>query len=241
MKTKKSFVTIGEVVEKFKKFYPDISTSKIRFLESKGLIEPKRTPGRYRVFSKEDIVKINFILRMQKEFYLPLEAIKEKLNSLDFKLDLENKENKDIIKQLRLYAEDSSLQGNKNETIPIYSLMKKLKIDKSFIDELVENNIIILEDIDGQSFINSSEIEIVKIITGFLKYGIRPKNLKFFENFYFREASFIQQIVLPVLMSESSGSFKKANEIVIELEELISSFRILMVKRENRLFLEKYK
>ena len=240
MKTKKSFVSIGEIVEKFKKFYPDISASKIRFLESKGLIEPKRTQGKYRVFSKEDIIKINFILRMQKEYYLPLEAIKEKLNSLDFKLDLENKENKDIIKQLKLYMDDS-LQGYKSEFISIYDLMKKLKIEKSFIDELVENNIIILEEIDGQYFIKSSDIEIIKIVIEFLKFGIRAKHLRFFENFSFRESSFIQQIVLPVLMSESSGAFKKANEIVMELEELIASFRMLMVKRENRLFLEKYK
>ncbi|MCL4386654.1 MAG: MerR family transcriptional regulator [Actinobacteria bacterium] len=240
MKTKKSFVTIGELVEKFKKFYPDISASKIRFLESKGLVEPKRTPSKYRVFSKEDIIKINFILRMQKEYYLPLEAIKEKLNSLDFKLDLENKENKDIIKQLKLYMDDS-LQSYKSESISIYDLMKKLKIEKSLIDELVENNIIILEDIDGQYFIKSSDIEIVKIVIEFLKFGIRPKHLRFFENFSFRESSFIQQIVLPVLMSESNEAFKKANEIVMELEKLIASFRTLMVKRENRLFLEKYK
>ena len=80
MKTKKSYITISELVTKFKKYYPDISASKIRFLESRGLIEPKRTPSKYRIFTKEDILKINFILKMQKDYYLPLEAIKEKLN-----------------------------------------------------------------------------------------------------------------------------------------------------------------
>jgi DNA-binding transcriptional MerR regulator len=238
MKTKKSFITISELVVKFKKFYPDISASKIRFLESRGLIEPKRTPSKYRIFTKEDILKINFILKMQKDYYLPLEAIKEKLNSLDFKLDYENK---DIMKQLKLDMDNGEESGYRSEFISVYELMQRLKLEKSFIDELVENNIIFFEEIEGQYFLRTGDMEIIRLVMEFLKYGIHAKNLKFFENFSSRESSFIQQIVFPILMSDSSGSFKKANEIIIEMEDLISKFRSLMVKRENRLFLEKYK
>ncbi|MHB1377630.1 MAG: transcriptional regulator FtsR [Candidatus Humimicrobiaceae bacterium] len=238
MKTKKSFITISELVEKFKKFYPEISASKIRFLESKGLIEPKRTPSKYRIFTREDILKINFILRMQKDYYLPLEAIKEKLNSLDFKLDYENK---DIMKQLKLEMDNEESPVYKGEFISVYELMQKLKLKKSFIDELVENNIIFFEEIEGQSYLRTSDMEIIRQVLEFLKYGVHAKNLRFFENFSSRESSFIQQIVFPILMSENSGSFKKASEIITELEDLLSKFRALMVKRENRLFLEKYK
>lgn len=240
MKTKKNYLSIGEVVEKFKKFYPNISTSKIRFLESKGLITPKRTNSNYRCFSKEDILKINFILKMQKEYYLPLQAIKEKINSIDFKSGLENKESKDIIKQLKLSVDDE-FTNYENEIISVFDLMKKFKVDKSFIDELVENNIIYIDEADGQYLVKGEDIEIVRLVQEFLKFGIRPKNLRFFENFSFRESSFIQQIVLPILKSENTDSFKKATEVVNELEELISKFRNLMVKRENRLFLDRYK
>jgi len=239
MKTKKSFVTISELVTKFKKFYPDISSSKIRFLESKGLIEPKRTSSKYRIFTKEDILKINFILRMQKDYYLPLQAIKEKLNSLDFRLDSENT---DIMKQLKLNMDDGgSTLGYKGDLISVYELIKRLKVEKSFIDELVENNIIFFEEIEGQYFLKTSDMELIRLVIEFLKFGVHAKHLKFFENFSSRESSFIQQIVFPILMSDSSGSSKKASEIIAELEDLISKFRSLMVKRENRLFLEKYK
>ncbi|MHB1253344.1 MAG: transcriptional regulator FtsR [Candidatus Humimicrobiaceae bacterium] len=238
MKTKKSFITISELVVKFKKFYPDISASKIRFLESRGLIEPKRTSSKYRIFAKEDIIKINFILRMQKDYYLPLEAIKEKLNSLDFKLEYENK---DIMKQLKLDMNNREALGYKSEFISVYDLMQRLKLEKSFIDELIENNIIFFEEIEGQYFLRASDMEIIRLVMEFLKYGVHAKHLRFFENFSSRESSFIQQIVFPILMSNSSGSFKKASEIIIELEDLISKFRSLMVKKENRLFLEKYK
>ena len=239
MKTKKSFVTISELVAKFKKFYPDISASKIRFLESKGLIEPKRTSSKYRIFTKEDILKINFILKMQKEYYLPLQAIKEKLNSLDFKLEYENA---DIMKQLKLNMDKGETPlGYKGDFISVYELAQRLKIEKSFIDELVENNIIFFEEIEGQYFLRTSDMEIIRLVLEFSKYGVHAKHLRFFENFSTRESSFIQQIVFPILMSDSSGSFKKASEIITELEDLISKFRSLMVKRENRLFLEKYK
>lgn len=239
MKTKKSFVTISELVAKFKKFYPDISASKIRFLESKGLIEPKRTSSKYRIFTKEDILKINFILKMQKEYYLPLQAIKEKLNSLDFKLEYENA---DIMKQLKLNMDNGETPlGYKGDFISVYELAQRLKIEKSFIDELVENNIIFFEEIEGQYFLRASDMEIIRLVLEFSKYGVHAKHLRFFENFSTRESSFIQQIVFPILMSDTSGSFKKAGEIIAELEDLISKFRSLMVKRENRLFLEKYK
>ena len=175
---------------------------------------------------------------MQKDYYLPLEAIKEKLNSLDFKLDYQNK---DIMKQLELDMKNLEAPGYKSEFISIYELMQRLKLEKAFIDELVENNIIYFEEIEGQYFLRASDMEIIRLVIEFLKYGVHAKHLKFFENFSSRESSFIQQIVFPVLMSGNSGSFKKANAIISELEDLIFKFRSLMVKRENMLFLEKYK
>lgn len=237
MKNKRNYLTISELVGKFKKFYPDISASKIRFLESRGLIEPKRTASRYRIFNKEDILKINFILKMQRDYYLPLDAIKEKINSIDFKLSTEDK---DIIKQLKLDIYDSSI-SYKSEFVSVYELVHKHKLEQDFINDLTENGIIKFEEIDGQNFIRSSDMEIIKIVIEFTKFGVHSKHLKFFENFSTRESSFIQQIVFPVLMSGSSDSFKKASEIVSELEDLISKFRSLMVRRENKVFLEKYK
>jgi len=81
----KKYLTIGKVVKNFKKIYPDLTNSKIRFLEFEGLLSPKRASNKYRIFYREDIEKLNFILKMQKDLYMPLEVIKEKLKSRDFK------------------------------------------------------------------------------------------------------------------------------------------------------------
>jgi DNA-binding transcriptional MerR regulator len=238
MKTKKNYITISEVVEKFKKYYPDISTSKVRFLESKGLISPKRTESKYRIYSKEDIVKLDFILKMQKQYYLPLSAIKEKINSVDFVIDYNNE---DIIKQLKFDLIEESNISLKDDFITKEEIIRKLEIKESFLNELIDENVIYYEEVDDKKLIKSSEIEIIRIAVELLKYGIQPKNLKLFDNFSLRESSFMHQIVFPVIMSGSKESVEKASSIIKELEMLLSNMRHLMVKRNNRAFLEQYK
>ncbi|HAX18107.1 MAG TPA: hypothetical protein DCY00_05890 [Actinobacteria bacterium] len=238
MKTKKNYITISEVVEKFKKYYPGISASKIRFLESKGLISPKRTQSRYRIYTKEDIIKLDFILKMQKQYYLPLSAIREKINSVDFVLDYNNE---DIIKQLKFDLIEESNISLKDNFITMEDIIKKLEIKESFLKELVDENVVNYEEIEDKKFIKSSEIEIIRIAVELSKYGIQPKNLKLFDNFSQRESSFIHQIVFPVIMSGSKESVEKASSIIKELEMLLSNLRHLMVKRNNRAFLEQYK
>jgi DNA-binding transcriptional MerR regulator len=237
MKTKKSFITISQVVEKFKKYYPDISASKIRFLESKGLITPKRTQSKYRIYDKEDMIRLDFILKMQKQYYLPLSAIKEKINSVDFSLDYNNES---IIKQLKFNLIDEDGFSLKENLVNAEEIIKKLELRESFLDELLDENVINFEQTDDKKMIKSSDIEIIRIAVELSKYGIQPKNLKLFDNFSLRESSFIQQIILPVLMSGNKESAEKALAIIRELETLLSNLRHLMVKRNNRTFLERY-
>jgi DNA-binding transcriptional MerR regulator len=238
MKTKKNYITISKVVEKFKKYYPDISASKVRFLESEGLLSPKRTQSKYRIYGKEDIIKLDFILKMQKQYYMPLSAIREKINSVDFVLDFKNE---DIVKQLKFDLIEESSISLKDDSIAVEELIKKLEIKESFLNELMDENVIYFEEFEDRKIIKSSEIEIIRIAAELLKYGIQPKNLKLFDNFSARESSFIQQIALPVIMSGSKESVVKATSIVKDLEMLLSNLRHLMVKRNNKAFLEQYK
>ena len=238
MKTKKNYITISKVVEKFKKYYPDISASKVRFLESEGLLSPKRTQSKYRIYGKEDIIKLDFILKMQKQYYMPLSAIREKINSVDFVLDFKNE---DIVKQLKFDLIEESSISLKDDSIAVEELIKKLEIKESFLNELMDENVIYFEEFEDRKIIKSSEIEIIRIAAELLKYGIQPKNLKLFDNFSARESSFIQQIALPVIMSGSKESVVKATSVVKDLEMLLSNLRHLMVKRNNKAFLEQYK
>lgn len=76
-------VSIGDVLGQLREEFPDITISKIRFLESQGLIDPERTPSGYRKFYAGDIERLRWILRQQKEHFLPLKVIKERLDEID--------------------------------------------------------------------------------------------------------------------------------------------------------------
>src|SRR5438128_10334052 len=76
-------MSIGEILVTLKTEFPDVTISKIRFLEGEGLIEPERTPSGYRKFREEDVERLRTILRMQRDEYLPLKVIKERLQHED--------------------------------------------------------------------------------------------------------------------------------------------------------------
>jgi DNA-binding transcriptional MerR regulator len=79
----RAFLSIGEVLELLKAEFPDITISKIRFLESQGLLDPERTPSGYRKFYEPDVARLRWILEQQREHFLPLKVIKERIQSLE--------------------------------------------------------------------------------------------------------------------------------------------------------------
>ena len=79
----RAYLSIGEVLGKLRSEFPDITISKIRFLESEGLIEPQRTPSGYRKFTGGDLERLRYVLEAQRDQYLPLRVIKENLDALD--------------------------------------------------------------------------------------------------------------------------------------------------------------
>jgi DNA-binding transcriptional MerR regulator len=76
-------LNIGEVLQQLSGDFPQISASKIRFLEEKGLISPQRTPAGYRKYTEQDVERLRFVLALQRDQYLPLKVIKDYLDALD--------------------------------------------------------------------------------------------------------------------------------------------------------------
>ena len=76
-------MSIGELIEALRPDFPDVSISKIRYLEAEGLIEPSRTPAGYRRFTHSDIARLRYVLTAQRDQYLPLRVIKDNLAAMD--------------------------------------------------------------------------------------------------------------------------------------------------------------
>src|SRR5450759_5780802 len=83
MPRSRDYMTIGELVENLVPAHPDLTISKVRFLEDEGLVTPERTAGGYRKFTTADAARVDLILRLQKEHFLPLAVIREKLKDVD--------------------------------------------------------------------------------------------------------------------------------------------------------------
>ena len=234
----KNYLIISKVVKKLKKLYPDLTNSKLRFLESEGLLSPKRALNRYRIYYREDIEKLNYILKMQKDFYMPLEVIKEKLKSKEFKKFISECES---IETLQLKLGEEFKPGYELKLYSIDDISKKFKLSQSFIIDLHENEIIDWSEENGKYVLSTNDIEILKLVSKLSKYGIQVRHLKLFENFAGRHSSFIQQIIYPLLMSSKKDSHIKAARVANKLERILCDFQELLIKKENRKFLEKYK
>lgn len=237
-KPEKNYLIISKVVKKLKKLYPDLTNSKLRFLESEGLLSPKRALNRYRIYYREDIEKLNYILKMQKDFYMPLEVIKEKLKSKEFKKFISECES---IETLQLKLGEEFKPGYELKLYSLDDISKKFKLSQSFIIDLQENEIIDWSEENGKYVLSTNDIEILKLASKLSKYGIQVRHLKLFENFASRHSSFIQQIIYPLLMSSKKDSHIKAARLVNKLERILCDFQELLIKKENRKFLEKYK
>ena len=238
--SKKIFLTIGELVRKFKKYYPELTSSKLRFLESRGLIVPKRAENRYRVYFKNDVRKINLILKMQKEYFMPLEVIKEKLEVIDFNKIEKQDSQKNALKELQTDLEESE-KNFRNKKLTIEAIQAKLKLSREYINEIAGEGLISLHEEDGKMTVDSFDAEILKVVSELLSYGILIKHLKLFENTAIRQSNFLQQIVYPLVVSKGKGSHRRAEKILYKLESLFVELNENLFKRENKKFLENHK
>ncbi len=234
----KKYLTIGKAVKELKKIYPSLTNSKLRFLESEGLIMPGRSINKYRIYYKEDIEKLKFILKMQKDLYLPLTVIKQKIKSNEFKKFISEDKSSESI-QLKLSEEFKP--DYKLKTFSLGDMKKKFKLSPSLINDLFKNGIVDCKKENNKYMINAGDFEILKIVSELSKYGIQVKHLKIFENFANRNSSFIQQVVFPLLMSGKKEFQNKASRTLNKLERMLCDFQELLIKKENRKFMEKYK
>lgn len=231
-------LTIGKLIKELKQEYPDVSSSKLRFLESQGLVKPKRGLNKYRIYTKEDIKKIDLILKMQKEFYLPLDVIKKKLDSGKYRDYL--KDDGSMV-NLQLDLGDETEKPEKNGFIPVEEAKKRLKITRDLLDDLLEHDLIEHREYDGKVMIDSADTDIIRMAGELSRYGIQVKHLKMFENFAIRHSSFIQQITMPLMVSSKKELRSKGRKAALKLEKELCRLHEILLKKENRKFLENSK
>jgi DNA-binding transcriptional MerR regulator len=231
-------MTIGAVCKALEQEFPDISISKIRYLEDQKLVAPRRTPGGYRLYSAGDVQRLRTILRLQRDEFLPLRVIRQELAS--------GRAGNDVAPST---ADGSGAGGaaaarrkrSPSVTAPssgaLYSLddvIEETRADPRLVSELEEYGVIKGEVRAGTKYYDETEREIVRAVTELARYGVGGRNLRAFRTSADREAALLQQILAPALRSRNAKRRKEAIEALENLAAVTTHLKHLLLIRDLR-------
>jgi DNA-binding transcriptional MerR regulator len=188
-------VGIGEVLVELRAEFPDISVSKIRFLESEGLISPARTPSGYRRFNQADVEKLRFILTAQRDEYLPLRIIKERL-------------------ERRTTTGD---RAGSTEMVSRRELLDATGIDEDQLADLETHGLIKrVGRLYGQG-----SLDVAATAAALARHGVQARNLRMAATAADRDVALIEQIVGPVLRQRGQEARQTAGRTAAEIAALL--------------------
>ena len=215
----RAYLSIGEVLGKLRGEFPDITISKIRFLESEGLIEPQRTPSGYRKFTSYDLERLRYVLGAQRDQYLPLRVIKENLDAID--RGLVPSQNSGGVALPRLVSVDGEYSAAHFGEVADLRLSRDELLEASGLEseQLVELESFGLLSIRGRHY-DADALSIAKTVAEISAFGIEARHLRSFKSAADREVGLVEQIITPLLRQKSSEAKARAEEVQKELASL---------------------
>ena len=222
-----NLLTIGEVLNQVRSEFDDISISKIRFLEAEGLIVPSRTKSGYRKFSSADVDKLRYILRMQRDYYLPLKVIKEHIEAIDrgLKPEIDEIEKPKVPSALvdlnQLGIKKSNIRVTREELIANTSIT-----DQDLKESEDYGLIKVLAD---KRHYDDIAVKTARVIAALSGFGLEPRHLKFLKSGSDRESSLIKQVASPMSRSRRPDAGEQALEMMREISNLTNQLHFILV------------
>ncbi|RJP31219.1 MAG: MerR family transcriptional regulator [Actinobacteria bacterium] len=236
MEKQKDKMSIGDLLKSMKDEFPDLTISKIRFLESEGLIEPERTPSGYRKFSQADAQRLRFILKLQREKYLPLKVIREKIDELESGKVRAG----DLVPGMMGSLEvGEDLVAYDDATLLLEHAPQVLDIDPLFLSTLEEFGLICPHEGDDGPYYDKEDVKILRIAREFSRYGLEPRHMRMYENLTDREALAFEQIILPALKSKDPEAKRRALDNLLQLVNLSRELKDLLLKNRVKEYFQK--
>jgi DNA-binding transcriptional MerR regulator len=215
-------LTIGEVLARLRGEFPDVTISKIRYLESEDLVHPQRTPSGYRKFSDADVVRLRYVLAAQRDQYLPLRVIKEQLEALDRGEPLLSPAGE---------GEPDAAGGTAAAVIDLPDLgdapapglltsadfAAAAGLDDIQLADCVQFGLV-GRDPSGRH--PASDLSVARAVAGLARHGIEPRHLRAYQTGAEREAALLEQLVAPLVRARSDEARARATEQLNELAAL---------------------
>jgi len=221
-------VTIGTVVKQLGQEFPDISISKVRYLEDQRLISPRRTPGGYRVYTPSEVQRLRTILRLQRDEFLPLRVIRQELAGGRVEPDVPPGADGKGLRRAAVTVKPPEALFSLDDVITETGAEPKL------VAELEEYGVIKGQSRGGVVHYDDTDREIVRAVTELARYGVAGRNLRVFRSSADREAALLQQILAPALRSRNPERRREAVEALENLASVTSYLKHLLLIRDLR-------
>lgn len=220
--------TIGNLVDALRDDFPELSISKVRYLEDRGLLSPARSSGGYRQYGGEDLRRLRMILTLQRDQYLPLDIIKDRLEE-DPGLPFSR------MSQVAPLEEEGALRS-KEVTVPEDDVVQAAGVDSDFLRLLSEFRLIDRDATAVEPIIGETDAEIVRACGVLAKHGIQPRNLRLLRSSAEREVALLEQVVGPALRSNKTDRRDEAERTLQNLSVVVTHlYRVLLYKELRRL------
>ncbi len=219
--SRERLLRIGEVVRRLSEEFPDISISKIRYLEDEGLVTPSRTQGGYRLFSAEDVDRLEVILRLQRDEFLPLRVIRDELDAPGAK---ERKRRR------------PTALGATEDEIDLAELCSRAGINRELAKELDDFGLISARGTGVDKRYPESDADVAATCAQLARYGVDPRHLRTFRTAAGRHAALLEQLVSASLRARSPERRAQALGDLQQLAELASELSSLLFWRDLRDF-----
>jgi DNA-binding transcriptional MerR regulator len=211
-------LTIGTVCNRLRDEFPDVSISKIRYLEDQGLVNPRRTRGGYRLFSEDDVERLETILRLQRDEFLPLRVIRQELEA---GAGRERRRRRGAV-------------GSGEEELELEDLCARAGISADRARELEDFGLLEARLEGVQRVYAESEVEIVAACEALARFGIGARNLRAFRTAADRESGLLEAVIAPALRSRNAERRQAAVEDLQRLAQSAQELAELLLRRNVR-------
>ena len=226
-------LSIGEVLHLLRADFPDVSISKIRYLEAEDLVEPQRTPSGYRKFTRADAERLRYVLRMQRDHYLPLKVIREHLDAIDRGLQPAPLSATDTAPRA-LVAADSypSPEDLAAESQELRLSRKELLEESGITNEVLREleSFGLVAQVQGTSYYDATALQVARVAAEMAQYGYGPRHLRPFRLAADRELALVEQVVKPMARGRHQDSPAKAEEAARAIATLAIQLHVALVK-----------
>ena len=230
-------MSIGAVLDLLRSDFPDVTISKIRFLEAEGLVTPERTASGYRRFTAYDCARLRFVLTAQRDQYLPLKVIKAQL---DAQPDGELPQTGSAYGVPRLVPVDGMFDDDSAELSGVAPTQVRLRredllarsgIDEALLNELIKAGVI---KPGTAGFFDEHSVVIAQCARALAEYGVEPRHLRAFRSAADRQSDLIAQIAGPVVKAGKAGARDRADDLAREVAALAITLHTSLIKSAVR-------